>query len=131
MPRLCNLLPKFCKLLPKNISKITQKHVGEYNVKFTCPKKSTENFNLFSHAQKIDEKVLEILMARQIYHFYIAPGELIKQINIEVQMAKDTKWKKSYVNLFDEFSECALLRFVLSRWRHQVQNKNYQVIINF
>ena len=47
-----NLLPKFCKLLPKNISKITQKHVGKYNVNFTCPKKSKENFNLFSHAQK-------------------------------------------------------------------------------
>ena len=49
--------------MPTFISKIAQKDVGKYKVKFTCPK----NFNLFSHAQKIDEKILEIIpMPRKI-----------------------------------------------------------------
>ena len=81
--------PNFVNNFPKNISKITQKHVGKYNVKFTCPIKSKKNFNLFSHAQKIDEKILEI-----IDHFYIALGVFISKFRRKVQMVKESEWKK-------------------------------------
>ena len=39
--------------MPNFISKIAQKYVGKYKVKFTCPKKWKENFNLFSHGHEI------------------------------------------------------------------------------
>ena len=43
-------------------------------------------------------------------------------------MAKETQWKKSHVDFFDEFWQCTLLSLVLLRWRHAVQYKNDQFV---
>ena len=45
-----------------------------------------------------------------------------------MQMAKETQWKKSHVDFFDEISQCTLLSLVLLRWRHAVQYKNEQFL---
>ena len=43
-------------------------------------------------------------------------------------MAKEMKWKKLCMNFFDEFSQCAFLSLVLSRWRYAVQYKIHQFV---
>ena len=43
-------------------------------------------------------------------------------------MAKETQWKKSHVDFFNEFMQCTLLSPVLSRGRHAVQYKNNQFV---
>ena len=43
-------------------------------------------------------------------------------------MTKEMQWKKSHVDLFDEFSQCTLLSLVLLRRRHAAQYKNDQFL---